>query len=187
MAGAGCSPQRVRAQPRPALSHPPRPFLRVEFGTAVGELRTMNEASQLLLALTPDQQRFFNENGYLLLEQVYTPDEVAEARAEMRRLLRDPEQAHPRLRFSYEDPAALAGQPTDPDNPRGVWMVMDTPLAGDWWFRQILDPRVVDAMVDCLGPDLPRATAPWTSGATAAPSPTSPSAAAASRSGSERG
>jgi ectoine hydroxylase-related dioxygenase (phytanoyl-CoA dioxygenase family) len=104
--------------------------------------------------LTSIQKRFFEENGYLLLEQVYSPVEVAEARAELNRLLREPEAAHPRVRFSYEPTGAADEHPVDPDNPRRIWMVMDTPLAGDWWFRQFQDARVVDALVDCLGPDL---------------------------------
>jgi ectoine hydroxylase-related dioxygenase (phytanoyl-CoA dioxygenase family) len=107
-----------------------------------------------MLALTLEQKQFFDRNGYLLLEQVYSPEEVAEAREEMNRLLREPEKAHPRVRFSYEVPEAGKGAPIDPDNPNRVWMIMDTPLAGDWWFRQFQDPRVVDAIVDCLGPNI---------------------------------
>src|SRR6478609_7620091 len=105
-----------------------------------------------LLTLTPDQKQFFDANGYLRLPQRYSPAEVAEARAELNALLRAPEQAHPRVRFSYEPEEEAARQPIDPDNPHRVWMIMDCPLAGDWWFRQFQDPRVVDAIVDCLGP-----------------------------------
>lgn len=106
-----------------------------------------------MLALTSEQKQLFDANGYLLLEQVLSADEVAEAREQMNRLLREPEKAHPRVRFSYEpeDPAA---PPADAANPRRVWMIMDTPLAGDWWFRQFQDPRVVDAIADCMGPNI---------------------------------
>jgi phytanoyl-CoA hydroxylase len=113
-----------------------------------------------LHALTPEQKRFFDENGYLLLPQVYSPAEVSEAREEMRRLLRHPDQAPRRVSFNYE-PAqteeadgARDSRPIDPDNPHRVWMLMDTPLAGDWWFAQIQTPFVVDAIADCLGPDI---------------------------------
>src|SRR4051794_3972849 len=102
--------------------------------------------------LTPEQKHFFDTNGYLLLPQVYAPDEIAAAREQMRQLLREPERAHPRVKFSYEPEGA--GVPIDPDNPHRVWMIFDTPLAGDWWFRQFQDARVLDALVDCLGPDL---------------------------------
>ena len=95
------------------------------------------------MSLDREQKRFFEDNGYLLLEQVYSPDEVARAGAEMDRLLQEPQAAHPRVRFSYEEPD---GSPAPPENPQRVWMIMDTPLAGDWWFRQACEPRVVDAI-----------------------------------------
>src|SRR5690242_18112203 len=113
--------------------------------------RSWRRWRRLRMAVHSSQKQFFAENGYLLLERLYSPYEVAEARAEMERLLRDPQSAHPRVRFSYEE---ADGTPAPPDNPNRVWMMMDTPLAGDWWFRQICEPRVVDAMADCLGPNL---------------------------------
>jgi phytanoyl-CoA hydroxylase len=106
------------------------------------------------LALAPEQKCFFEENGYLLLEQVFSPAETAEAREQLHALLQAPEKAHPRVRFSYEPPEEAGKHRVDPANPRRVWMIMDTPLAGDWWFRQFQDARVVDAIVDCLGPDI---------------------------------
>src|ERR1051326_3376230 len=95
--------------------------------------------------LTRDQKQFFDDNGYLLLEQVYSPEEMAEAREQMNALLRDPTLAHPRVGFSYESPGEES--PFCADNPHRVWMVMDTPLAGDWWFRQFQEPFVVDAVM----------------------------------------
>jgi phytanoyl-CoA hydroxylase len=107
-----------------------------------------------LRVLTEDQKQFWEENGYVLLPQVYSPEEISEARREINSLLRDPDSAHPRVRFSYEPEEELAKHPIDPDNPRRCWMIFDTPLAGDWWFRQFQDARVVDAIVDCLGPNI---------------------------------
>jgi ectoine hydroxylase-related dioxygenase (phytanoyl-CoA dioxygenase family) len=115
---------------------------------------TSSITPQKLLALSPEQKRFFDENGYLLVEELYSPAEVTAARQEMARLLRDPEAARPRVRFSYEKEEAGPDVPVDPDNPRRVWMVMDTPLAGDWWFDNIRDPRVVDIIADLLGPNI---------------------------------
>jgi ectoine hydroxylase-related dioxygenase (phytanoyl-CoA dioxygenase family) len=107
-----------------------------------------------LLALTPEQKRFFDENGYLLLEDLYSPEEVAAMHREMAVLLRDPDRARPRVKFSYEPEAERERHPIDPDNPRRVWMVMDTPLAGDFWYHNFRDPRVVDVIVDLLGPNI---------------------------------
>lgn len=112
------------------------------------------EANDSLIALRPEQKRFFDENGYLVIPGLYTPHEAAEMRARMVELLRDPEVARPRVGFSYE-PAEDAGKyPADPDNPRRVWMVFDLPLASDFWFDNIRDPRVVDVVTDLLGPNV---------------------------------
>src|SRR3954451_7630161 len=110
--------------------------------------------SDNLRALTAEQKRFFDENGYLMLEQFYSPREIAAAHEQMNRLLLHPEGAHPRVRFSREPEEEAAEHPIDPCNPGRIWMIMDTPLAGDWWFAQFQEPRLLDALVDCLGPDV---------------------------------
>lgn len=114
----------------------------------------MNLQPQSLLRLTAAQKQFFEENGYLLLEQVFSKEEIDEARERLIRLLRDPQSAHPRMKFKYEPAEDARRFPAPPDNPHRVWMVSDTPLAGDWWFRHLSDPRIVDVVVDCLGQDI---------------------------------
>src|SRR5437879_6510350 len=104
----------------------------------------MSTAQHELLVLTPEQKQFFDENGYLLLEDVYSPAEVEVMRREMATLLRDPAAARPRVKFHYEPEEERDQHPIDPDNPHRVWMIMDTPLAGDFWYQNIRDPRVVD-------------------------------------------
>lgn len=105
-----------------------------------------------MLALTEQQKQRFDEDGYLLLKQVYSPEQVQEARERLNHLLLNPEGAHPRMQFKYESGQAL--RPPPPDNPRRIWMIKDTPLGGDWWFRLISDSRILDPVVDCLGPDI---------------------------------
>ena len=39
----------------------------------------MSDASPQNNILTPEQKQFWHDNGYLRLEQVYTPEEVQEA------------------------------------------------------------------------------------------------------------
>jgi ectoine hydroxylase-related dioxygenase (phytanoyl-CoA dioxygenase family) len=107
-----------------------------------------------LLALGAGQRAAFDRDGYSVVRGLYAPDEVAAMRERFHRLLREPEAAHPGLRYFYARPEELARRPVDPDNPRGVWMIMDTPLADDYWFDQIRDPRVVRIMGDLLGPDV---------------------------------
>lgn len=104
--------------------------------------------------LTQAQKTFFDVNGYLVLENLWSPEELAEARRQMNALLADSESARPGVGFSCEPPDQAGRHPIAPDNPRRVWMLFDTPRAGDWWFRNICDPRIVGAMGDLLGPDI---------------------------------
>jgi hypothetical protein len=108
----------------------------------------------MLRLLSPEQKHFYDENGYLHLPGFFSEAEVAEAREQMRRLLAEPPAAPPRVNFQFEPPSEGHAPPADPANLHRVWMVMDTPLAGDWWFLQFQHPRTLDVMVDCLGPDL---------------------------------
>src|SRR5262249_17973813 len=80
--------------------------------------------------------------------------ELAVAREQMHALLHDPDHVRPRVVFSYEPPEEAAQHPLDPDNPRRVWMIFDTPLAGDWWYDNIRDRRLVGAMSDLLRPNI---------------------------------
>lgn len=103
-----------------------------------------------LKALTSGQKQFFDDNGYLVLESVFTPREVENMRAEMDQLIRHPEQFDHRMGITrYEDEG-----PPDPTNPNRVWRIMDLPWASDQWFRMITDSRIVDPMVDLLGPNI---------------------------------
>lgn len=104
-----------------------------------------------LLTLSPEQKQFFAEQGYLLLPGLHSETEIAIAREQMNAILRSPGDAHPRMEVACEP---VDGQVIAPDNPHRVWKIMDTPLAGDWWFQQFQEPRVLDAVVDCLGPDI---------------------------------
>jgi ectoine hydroxylase-related dioxygenase (phytanoyl-CoA dioxygenase family) len=107
-----------------------------------------------LLSLTPDQKQFFDENGYLVVEGLYPPQEITTMREQMNTLLRHPESARPGVKFSCEPEEEREAHPLDPDNPHRVWMVFDLPLAGDYWFRQFTDPRVVAIVSDLLGPNI---------------------------------
>lgn len=104
--------------------------------------------------LTQTQVEFFHENGYIVLEDLLSEEELAEARRQMKAVLCDPENARPGVGFSYEPPEQSEHYPADPDNPRRVWMLFDTPLAGDWWYDNIRDPRITIAMSQLLGPNI---------------------------------
>lgn len=104
--------------------------------------------------LTPEQIAFFHTNGYVVLEDLLSESELAEARKQMNALLHAPESARPGVSFSYEKEGTAANYPIAPNNPRRVWMIFDTPLAGDWWYDNIRDERITGAMADLLGPNI---------------------------------
>jgi ectoine hydroxylase-related dioxygenase (phytanoyl-CoA dioxygenase family) len=104
--------------------------------------------------LTQQQVDFFHTNGYVLLENVWSEAELAEARRQMDALLCFPERARPGVQFSYEPKEEADRHPIAPNNPHRIWMIFDTPLAGDWWFENMRDARICDAMTQLLGPNL---------------------------------
>ncbi|MCY3801459.1 MAG: phytanoyl-CoA dioxygenase family protein [Chloroflexi bacterium] len=107
-----------------------------------------------LVTLSQEQKDFYDENGYLVIEDVFDPDEVSRFQKLTAEVLRDPNAAHPRLRVGTFADAGEAGREPHPDNPNFIDLVMDSPLAGDDWFNNIRDPRIVKVMVDILGPNI---------------------------------
>tara|TARA_A100001037_G_scaffold290790_1_gene304069 strand:- start:1793 stop:2575 length:783 start_codon:yes stop_codon:yes gene_type:complete len=105
-----------------------------------------------LLILDPAQKQFFADNGYLLLKGFYDHQEMAEMRRQYHELVTEIEPRPQNVKYSFMAP------PTDyaPDafNPRNVVGMMDQTLAGDYWFDQFTEPRIVSVMVDLLGPNL---------------------------------
>ena len=105
-----------------------------------------------LLILQPEQKQFFNDKGYLLLKGFYDPEEMAEMRRQYHALVTDIDRRPKNIKYSFMDPPA--GYAPDDFNPRNVSGMMDQTLAGDYWFDQFTEPRIVSAMVDLLGPNL---------------------------------
>lgn len=104
--------------------------------------------------LSQEQKQFFHANGYLLLENLLSSAELAEARSQMNTLLTHRAEAPHGVGFSMEPADSGQNWPIDPVNPECVWMLFDTPLAGDWWLQNIRDPRIIGAMSDLLGPNI---------------------------------
>ena len=107
-----------------------------------------------LTALTPEQKQFFDDNGYLVIENLIGDGEIKEFCRQAAQLLRNPEKAHPRIHMGTFADAATGGRKPHPDNPNFTHLVMDSPLIGDDWFNNIRDPRIVKVMIDLLGPNI---------------------------------
>ena len=48
----------------------------------------------------------------------------------------------------------VEGYPVDPYNPKNVQGIKDQPLANDYWFNNVTDPRIVNVFIDLFGPDI---------------------------------
>ena len=105
-----------------------------------------------LLILAPEQKQFFDLNGYLLLKGFYSSDEMQTMRQQYHELVTDIDSRPQNVKYSFMD--APQGYRPDEFNPRNVTGMMDQTLAGDYWFDQFTEPRIVSAMVDLLGPNL---------------------------------
>ena len=105
-----------------------------------------------LVTLSPAQKQFFDDQGYLLLKGLYTPDEIEEMRCEFHHLVSHVEDRPKNMSYSFME--LPEGFQPDPFNPRNVSGMMDQTLASDYWFDQFTDPRVVAVMVDLLGPSI---------------------------------
>jgi phytanoyl-CoA hydroxylase len=100
--------------------------------------------------LTPQQIASYHENGFVILRNHFPKSEIAEMRRDLFAILAKPWTGSKRLGIGYE--AQNAGK--DPENPLGASFVMQSPLLSDRWFKLTLDPRLVEPMIDLLGPDV---------------------------------
>lgn len=100
--------------------------------------------------LTDKQKQFYEENGYLILRECLPPDEATDLRRELFSILSKPWSGSIKLGLAYEKEAV--GK--DPENPLGANYVMASPLLGDTWFKLTLDERLVQPVIDLLGPDI---------------------------------
>ena len=105
-----------------------------------------------LLTLTPAQSAFFDDNGFVHLPGFYSGADLERLRAEYHTLVTQTEDRPANMSYSFME--APEGFPPDAFNPKNVVGMMDQVLGGDFWFDQFTDPRVVGALVDCLGPNL---------------------------------
>jgi len=112
----------------------------------------MPDTNQHLLALSPAQKQFFDDNGYLLVRGLYAPDEVAEMREHFHELVTNTEIRPKNMSYAFMPPAE--GYEVDPFNPKNVVGMMDHVLGSDYWFNHFTDPRVVSIMVDLFGPNI---------------------------------
>lgn len=100
--------------------------------------------------LTDDHKAFYREQGYLVLRGLFPGEEAESLRRELLSILSRPWRGSARVGISYEKQA----EGRDPENPLGASFVMQSPLLGERWLRLALDWRLIEPIVDLLGPDV---------------------------------
>ncbi len=105
-----------------------------------------------LVALTAEQKRSFDDNGFLTLRGLYPEAEMAEMRREFHDLITNTEDRPKAMRYDFMPPDPE--YPIDPYNPKNVRGIMDQPLANEYWFNNVTDPRIVNVFIDLFGPDI---------------------------------
>jgi phytanoyl-CoA hydroxylase len=100
--------------------------------------------------ITQEEKQQFEANGYHVLREALTPEEVAIARQALIAALRLPE-SHP-----YASVLAPTGLPLDnpPDNPRGLWAGFDLPLFDERFYDLAFHPKVALTVDALIGPDI---------------------------------
>jgi len=105
-----------------------------------------------LLILTAEQKQAFVTDGYLHLPGFYSGADLARLRDEFHALVTETDGRPKNMSYSFME--SPQGYTPDAYNPKNVVGMMDQTQGGDFWFDQFTEPRVVSAMVDCLGPNL---------------------------------
>ncbi len=105
-----------------------------------------------LKTLTPDQKQYFDDNGFLVISKMYNDAEMTEMRKQFHDLITNIEGRPKPLTYQFMEAHPEYG--IDPYNPKNVQGMMDQPLANDYWFNNITDPRIVNVFIDLFGPDI---------------------------------
>lgn len=100
--------------------------------------------------LTAEQKAFYADNGYLLIRGLFPEAEIADYRRDLFDILSKPWTGSKRVGINYQKDAV--GK--DPQNPLAAQFVMQSPLLGERWFRLVFDWRLVEPIIDLLGPDI---------------------------------
>lgn len=99
-------------------------------------------------ALTPEQVHFFEEQGYLVVEDLIPPDWVAEIRADLDNL-------HERMAEQTPEGVGVSWEhEVDPNIQRRIKQLMHGELVSPALNRLVRSPEVLDIVEMLLGPDL---------------------------------
>ena len=100
--------------------------------------------------LTSEQIHYFNENGYLRIPQVYTPEEVEVMGRELDQLIQD----WATTNMGWTGPCREVYMSPDVEQRSMLTHLHDLHFYSEAWCRAVTHPRLAEAMADLLGPNV---------------------------------
>lgn len=101
--------------------------------------------------VTAAEKAAFEENGYHVLRQALTPEELETYRDAMRQLFLVPADHPYASRLTSAD---IPPEKRDAANPRALWNGFDLPLFDDRFYYLIFHPKIALTMDALIGPDI---------------------------------
>jgi ectoine hydroxylase-related dioxygenase (phytanoyl-CoA dioxygenase family) len=103
-----------------------------------------------LITLTPEQVASFEDNGFLRLEAVFSPAEVADLSRELEYMM----QTFAVLDRGWEGPWREQFLTADEDDKARLSAMHELQCFSAAWARAVQQPRLVDAVADLIGPEV---------------------------------
>ncbi len=100
--------------------------------------------------LSQKQIEFFNENGYLRIPQVYTPEEVDAMRRELDQLIQD----WATTNMGWSGPWRQVYMSPEVEKRSMLTHLHDLHFYSNAWCRAVTNPRLAEVMSDLLGPNV---------------------------------
>ncbi|HVC34316.1 MAG TPA: phytanoyl-CoA dioxygenase family protein [Chloroflexota bacterium] len=106
--------------------------------------------AQQLLTLTEEQKAFFEENGFLRLERVFSPDEIGVLGSDLEYIM----QVWTTPGRGWEGPWRQKYLTADQEQKAQLSALHELECYSAAWSRAIFQPRLVDAVADLIGPEV---------------------------------
>lgn len=103
-----------------------------------------------LLAPTAEQKAFYEENGFLRVEHVFSPAEVAELSEQLESIM----QVWTTPGRGWEGPWRKQYLTADQEQKAQLSAIHELQSYGSAWLRAIVQPKLVDALADLIGPEV---------------------------------
>jgi phytanoyl-CoA hydroxylase len=100
--------------------------------------------------LTPEQIAFFHDNGYVRIEQVFTPEEVRALSEELDRLIQD----WATTNMGWTGPWRQVYMSPDVEQRSMLTHLHDLHFYSEAWCRAVTNPRLAEAMSELIGPNV---------------------------------